>query len=260
MPCNVNVRPEANRRQVYFKLAPLLMLQQGWRIMMVVIVIAFSPFSAQAANNNAEDKTDASRYRQWQNSHSASFFVDSQVDFSGYDKILFFPATFDRMTLSEHSDNEVVRSWQKSSFKEMDTICAQFDKFAPLIFNRSDEFSSTHTGGLNVFALEFRILEFYPRGERVADAELDTVGQTYSDGTLGSIKVQAVLANAKTGALLAVTEDSLPLMSQSYLNNRTSHNLAWRTAFKNWLLGFEQDLTALKANKHRSSLSPIAQP
>ncbi|WP_339896831.1 hypothetical protein [uncultured Gilvimarinus sp.] len=239
-----------------YPLGRLLWQHLQW---LAAILVALACVShAEAAKE--DNKPDVSAYRQWQNSHSGSFFVDSQVDFSGYDKILFFPATFDRMTLSEHASNEVVLSWQKSSFKEMDAICAQFDSFAPVIFNRSDEFSPTHTGGLNVIALEFRITEFYPKSERVADAELDTVGQTFSDGSLGSIKIQAVLVNAKTGALLAVIEDLLPLQHQAYINNRTSQNLAWRTAFKSWLIGLEQDLSALKAGEHQDQLAPGAQP
>jgi len=253
MQCRKSLAPSGYHQRYRLR---LLALTNTPLLIALMLMACFS----QTIADDSGAASDAAAYRQWQGSHSGSFFLNSRVDFSDYDKILFFPATFDRMKLSEQASNAAVRSWQKSSFKQMDNICAQFDAFAPLIFKRSKSFSPTHTGGLNVLALEFRILEFHPASERAVDAELDTVGQTYSNGTLGSIRIQAVLANAKTGALLAVIEDHLALQQQAVANNRTSHNLAWRTAFKHWLLGFEQDLTALKNAQHHASLTPSTAP
>lgn len=181
------------------------------------------------------------------NSRFHAFVVKRNVDFSIYDEILFFPATFDRMKLSDEASTEMAVSWQKSSWKEMDRICEQFDMFARQLFKRNKEIRLTNRGGDNVYAVEFRIMEFMPTVVRNQEALLDTVGDSYIAGNLGVLGVRAVIANAKTGELLGVIEDAIQLSSShSMRHSRTSEMLIWRQAFKDWVKNLRGELEMLQ--------------
>lgn len=214
---------------------------------LIFVLTGTSPYVL--ASVDALPSTNPDHFFQWNKSSFDSFFVNGEADLSQYKKIVLFPATFDRLELSKHANHELVESWQRSSWSEMDRICNQFDVFAKRQFTSSPAISLTNQGADDVLALEFRLMEFLPTTTRYTDADRGTAADSYALGNLGAIKVQAVLANAKSGELIAVIEDNIPLNSDiAFLKeNRVAHNRIWRQAFKSWVNHLHDDLIALQS-------------
>lgn len=191
-----------------------------------------------------------------ENSHFDRFVVSDHKVFQQYNKVIFFPMQFDKFTIDANSQRELRNSWNDSSWNEMDAVCQQFDDFAKKIFDEREGFTPTKKGGDNVLAIEFRLMNFQPYAKRHKDAALDTVGTTSSNIGLGTITFQAVIANSKTGELLAVIEDGMEVDSsgvksentsfQIGTNNKTSQNRAWRSVFKRWVSLLHDDLGRLQ--------------
>ena len=180
-----------------------------------------------------------------ENSSFSRFFYDTSADFSRYDKAIFFPLTFDRMALTEHSDPEFRESWNKSSFEEMDEICQFFDDYIIKKFDDSDVLTLTRTGGPDVLAVEFRLKDFMPTSKRREDA-LDTVGQSTNRLGVGVLTFQAVLVESQSGRLVAVIEDGLEIKAGSYsVDDRVGRNLAWKRSFQRVITDFYRELDSL---------------
>lgn len=185
------------------------------------------------------------------------FVVNNSAAFKQFDKIIFFPVQFDKLKISHAADKKLAESWNKSNWDEMDAICQQFDDFAIKIFSERDGFTPTNRGGTDVLAIEFSLIEFMPYAKRYKDAGMDTVGSSSDSSGIGELTVRGVLANAKTGELVAVIEDTMQvnarsassgnLASQYDSTNRSAQNAAWRVVFRHWITDLHKELTQLKS-------------
>lgn len=199
-----------------------------------------------------------SNLQQMQDTRFDHFVIDPQADFSKYDKVIFFPTQFDKLTIDEGADNQLTNSWNASTWDEMDKICQFFDDFAQLTFAQKSGLEPTNRGGENVMAIEFRLINFMPYQRRYQDADRDTVALRGQRNGLGSITFQAVVANSKTGELLAVIEDGMELNPGNMLivkgdpnlqvdsASRMAQNVAWRKTFKRIANRLHEDLMRLK--------------
>lgn len=189
------------------------------------------------------------------------FVVSDPQKITGYNKVMLFPMQFDRLTISKGADKELFDSWMESDWKQMDYLCQQFDDLAKKIFSESKDFKPTTKGGEDVLAIEFRLIRFFPYAKPYHQMGMETVGTSTNFEGLGEVEIQAVLANAKTGELVAVIEDWVALTGGSYglmrrridnnadSNSRTAQNMAWRTAFREWNTNLYRELVALKAQE-----------
>ncbi len=160
------------------------------------------------------------------------FVINKGVDFSNFDQVIFFPMTFDRLTLSDKTSYKLVKNWNDSTWEEMDKICGFFDYFAKKKFKKKKLFGLTHRGGDNVLAVEVRLTEFTPKVSKDGAFASNTMMDESLD-SLGVIQYRAVVAHSQTGELIAVIEDGVEIASgQLMVNNRASQNLSWRAAFK----------------------------
>ncbi|WP_020207804.1 DUF3313 family protein [Gilvimarinus chinensis] len=204
-----------------------------------------SPESSKVAT--VMPATEVEHFALWGDSNFSTFFYDTRVDFSRYDKAIFFPMTFDRMALSNHSDEEFRASWNKSSFDEMDKICQFFDDYIEKKFSRSKVLESTRTGGPNVLAIEFRMKDFMPTSMRREDA-LGTVGQSNNNMGVGVLTFQAVLVESQSGNLVAVIEDGMEIKSSSYsVDDRVGRNLAWKRSFQRVVTDLHKDIEEMQS-------------
>jgi|GEM_PF-1201595 len=189
----------------------------------------------------------------WPNKHFDRFVVNNNVDFSRYNKVIFFPMQFDQLTLTAKTDAALVKNWNDSSWEEMDKICGFFDYFAEKKFKNKERFTLTRRGGADVLAIEFRLTEFTPRVSKDGSWDSDTVGDDYIK-TLGSMKYRAVIADSQTAELIAVIEDGIEIEPRTTaINNKTTQNRAWRTAFKRVL----NTLHAAMVDLHRDQLAEV---
>ena len=135
----------------------------------------------------------------WEKSGFVKFFVNQNVDFSKYNRIIVFPTTFDRLKIAEKATKNAAKSWMKSSFKQMDEYCNYFDYAAKRKFKKSSSFKLTNKGGDNVLAMEIRMMEILP------------LSVSKREPNVGVLKLQAVLVDSKTNELVAVIEDVVPV-------------------------------------------------
>lgn len=190
-------------------------------------------------------ETQVENFAQWEKSSFSTFFYDTTADFPSYDQVILFPMTFDRMELSKAGDIEFRDSWNQSSFEEMDKICQFFDDFVMKKFKASKRYQPTLTGGANVLAVEFRMMDFMPTSMRREDA-LGTVGQSNNAMGVGFLKFQAVLVESQTGRLVAVIEDGMNISSGTYsVDDKIGRNLAWRRSFRDIADQLHDDLAEL---------------
>ena len=191
-------------------------------------------------------------------SHFDRFVMPDPKVLSRYKKVIFFPMQFDRLTIDLSADPDLRNSWNESSWQEMDKICQYFDDFAQKIFTEREGFVPTQRGGNDVLAIEFRLMNFTPYGKRYKDNDAGTVATRSSDGGIGAVTVQAVIADSQSGELLAVIEDGMEVNAGNMLmikgdlalqvdsNNKASQNIAWRKVFKRWLEYLHDDMRRLQ--------------
>ena len=173
-----------------------------------------------------------------------------------FNKVILFATQFDKLKLAEESDKKLVRNWNDSTWKEMNAICQQLDDFAQKIFREEGEFVPVKQGGEDVLAIQFTLVNFMPYSQRYKDAGMDTVGAQSNNSGIGLVTIRGVLANAKSGELVAVIEDTMEVNSRTASmgnlanvydsNNKMAQNLAWRTAFRRFLGNLHNELTTLK--------------
>lgn len=146
----------------------------------------------------------------WEESGFEKFFVNQNVDFSKYNRIIVFPTTFDRLKIAEKAKKNAAESWMKSSFKQMDEYCNYFDYAAKRKFKKSSAFKLTNKGGNNVLAMEIRMMEILP------------LSVSKREPNVGVLKLQAVLVDSKNGELVAVIEDIVPV-NGNYVTSHISY-------------------------------------
>lgn len=140
----------------------------------------------------------------------SKFLFNENIDFTKYNRAIVFPTTFNRLKISEKTKANVAKAWMNSSFSEMDEYCNYFDNAAMRKFRKSSSFKLTNKGGDSVLAIEIRLMELLP---------LSTSKREPNVGILG---LQAVLADSKTGELVAFIEDVLPI-NGNYSSQRISY-------------------------------------
>lgn len=182
--------------------------------------------------------------------------VKNAQAFKQFNKVILFSTQFDKLTLAEGTDKKLAQNWNKSTWKEMDEICQHLDDFSQKIFREGDEFVPVKRGGDDVLAIQFTLISFMPYSQRHKDAGMDTVGAQSNNSGIGLITVRGVLANAKSGELVAVIEETLEVNSRTASmgnlasiqdsSNRAAQNLAWRTTFRHFLGNLHKELTTLK--------------
>lgn len=172
------------------------------------------------------------------------FVIQEGADFSQYDKVIFFPMTFDRLKLIRSKEFDVDRSWSEMNWKEIDAIAGYFDELAKNQFKRKELFQLTNTGGNDVLAIEFRMKQFRPLAHREGAMSDKTAGE-FGVSSFGSLTIEAVLANAKTGELVAVIEDGMDLADGMQRNIKPNQAMVWRKTFRKWLERLNSDLVAL---------------
>lgn len=184
------------------------------------------------------------------------FVVKNAEAFKQFNKVILFATQFDKLTLAEETDKKLAYNWNESTWKEMDAICQQLDDFSQKIFREEGEFVPVKRGGDDVLAIQFSLISFMPYSQRYKDAGMDTVGAQTNNAGIGLVTVRGILANAKSGELVAVIEETLEVNSRTASmgnlaniydsNNKAAQNLAWRTAFRRFLGNLHKELTTLK--------------
>lgn len=181
----------------------------------------------------------------------SKFLVENPSDFKKYNNVLIYATQFNNLKISPKTNIAIAKSWNKSSWKEMDEICQDMDVFAHKIFKASKDFTPQKKGSDNALALQIELLEFMPYKERYADADLGTVGTSSSIHGLGEVSFRAILANSKTGELVAVVEDTRQLLSAtasriSDANSKFAYNMVWRKTFNAFIEELHDDMLRLK--------------
>lgn len=184
------------------------------------------------------------------------FVVKNAQQLKQFNKVILFATQFDKLTLSEAANKKMANSWSDSTWKEMDAICQQLDDFAQKIFREGGEFVPVKQGGDDVLAIQFTLVNFMPYSERYKDAGMDTVGAQSNNAGVGLVTVRGILANAKSGELVAVLEETLEVNARTATmgnlagvydsNNKAAQTLAWRRTFRRFLGDLHKELMTLK--------------
>ncbi len=182
--------------------------------------------------------------------------VKNAEAFKQFNKVILFATQFDKLRIAEATDKRLAESWSDSTWKEMDRICQHMDDFAQKIFREGGEFTPTKQGGADVLAIQFNLVDYMPSSKRYKDSGLDTVGVQSNQSGIGVVTVRGTLANAKTGELVAMIEDTMEINARTatYGNLATMHDsdskaaqtIAWRNSFRRFLDNLHTELTHLK--------------
>jgi hypothetical protein len=182
--------------------------------------------------------------------------VKNAEAFRHFDKVILFATQFDKLKISAETNKKTAQSWNKSTWKEMDEICQHLDDFAHKKFRDGREFVPANRGGTDVLAIQFSLIDFMPYSNRHRDAGMGTVGISSSNSGIGQVTIRGVLANAKTGELVAIIENTLEINARNVSNgnlaamydgnSKAAHNLAWRSSFRRFLDSLHDELTRLK--------------
>lgn len=191
------------------------------------------------------------------------FLVNKPEAFKQFDKVILFATQFDKLTISAKADKKMAANWNDSNLKEMDAICQQLDDFAQKIFSDHGDFVPVTRGGEDVLAIQFSLIDFMPYAARYENSGASTVGAQTNNSGIGQITVRGVLANAKTGELVAVIEDTLEVNARNSSNgnlaamqdgnNKAAQNLAWRTTFRRFIDNLHAQLLTLKQGNIKQS-------
>lgn len=225
--------------------------------LVLLSVVLFSGCASQPINKTVNLKSiEASELTYVEAEKIDKVVVKNAQAFKQFNKVILFATQFDKLKLAEESDKKLVRNWNESTWKEMDEICQQLDDFAQKIFREEAEFVPVKQGGDDVLAIQFTLVSFMPYSQRYKDAGMDTVGAQSNNSGVGLVTIRGILANAKSGELVAVIEDTMEVNSRTASmgnlasihdsNNKAAQNLAWRTAFRRFLGNLHNELTTLK--------------
>ena len=213
--------------------------------------------ASQSVNKNISLKSiEASELTYIETEKIDKFVVKNAQAFKQFDKVILFATQFDKLKLSEKTDKQIALNWGDSTWAEMDVICQQMDDFAQKIFREGGEFVPVKRGGEDVLAIQFTLVGFMPYSQRYKDAGTDTVGVQTNNAGIGLVTVRGILANAKSGELVAIIEETLEVNSRTAnsgnlasiydSSNKAAQNLAWRTTFRQFLGHLHKELTRLK--------------
>jgi hypothetical protein len=224
---------------------------------MLLSAVLFSGCASQLENKSVNLKSIEDSELTYIDAEKIDKFVVKNADaFKQFNKVILFATQFDKLKLVEETDKKLAYNWSESTWKEMDEICQHLDDFSQKIFREEGEFVPVKRGGDDVLAIQFTLISFMPYTKRHKDAGMDTVGIQSNNSGIGLITVRGVLANSKSGELVAVIEETMEVNSRTASmgnlasiqdgSNKAAQNLAWRTAFRHFLGNFHKELTTLK--------------
>lgn len=224
---------------------------------LITIIVCFAGCTSQPATKSVAVKAiEESELGYIATEKIDKFVVKNAQAFKQFDQVILFATQFDKLRLAETTDKKIAQNWNKSTWEEMDQICQQLDDFSKKIFREKGEFIPVTRGGDNVLAIQFSLISFMPYTNRYKDAGMDTVGVQSNNAGVGLVTVRGILANAKSGELVAVIEETLEVNSRTAStgnlagiydsNSKAAQNLAWRTAFRHFLGNLHSELTTLK--------------
>ncbi|HCS64361.1 MAG TPA: hypothetical protein DIW64_09930 [Cellvibrio sp.] len=225
--------------------------------LLIVIGIFITGCSSQPVNKSfAINTIEESELGYIETKKIDKFVVKNAQQLKQFNKVILFATQFDKLTLSEAANKKMANSWSDSTWKEMDAICQQLDDFAQKIFREGGEFVPVKQGGDDVLAIQFTLVNFMPYSERYKDAGMDTVGAQSNNAGVGLVTVRGILANAKSGELVAVLEETLEVNARTATmgnlagvydsNNKAAQTLAWRRTFRRFLGDLHKELMTLK--------------
>lgn len=186
------------------------------------------------------------------------FIINNPHAFKQFKEVIVYSSQFDKLKISRSSDIALAKSWNASSWKEMDAICQHLDDVTRKVFRDRKEYAFAEKGAEDVLALQFTLIDFMPVSARYKDSGNDTVGASVSYAGIGVITVRGVLANAKTGEMVGLVEETLEVNAGTSSvgagsvafaqdsNNKSAQNLAWRKSFRSFVENFHDDLVRLK--------------
>lgn len=223
----------------------------------VIITLSFIGCTTQPASKNVTVKAiDGSEHSYIESEKIDRFLVEKPEAFKQFDKVIFFATQFDKLKISAKTEKKMAANWNDSNWKEMDEICQQLDDFAKKIFSDHGDFVPVTRGGDDVLAIQFSLIDFMPYTARYNDSGTSTVGVQTNNSGIGQITVRGILANAKTGELVAVIEDTLEVNARTSSNgnlaavqdgnNKAAQKLAWRTTFRRFIDNLHAELLTLK--------------
>lgn len=226
-------------------------------LLVLLITSLLAGCASQPAGEDIEVKTiEGSAHSYIESEKIDRFLVNKPEAFKQFDKVILFATQFDKLTISAKADKKMVANWNDSNWKEMDAICQQLDDFAKKIFSDHGDFVPVTRGGEDVLAIQFSLIDFMPYAARYKNSGAGTVGVQTNNSGIGQITVRGVLANAKTGELVAVIEDTLEVNARNSSNgnlaaaqdgnNKAAQNLAWRTTFRRFIDNLHAQLLILK--------------
>ncbi len=226
-------------------------------LLLMAIILCLAGCASQPASKNVSLKAiEDSDLAYVEAEKIDKFLVKNAHAFKQFDKVILFATQFDKLKLAEETDKKLARNWNESTWKEMDAICQQLDDFAKKIFREQGEFVPVNRGGDDVLAIQFTLISFMPYSQRYKDAGMDTVGTQTNNAGIGLVTVRGTLANAKSGELVAVVEETMEVNARASStgnlaaihdsSNKAAQNLAWRTAFRRFLGNLHDELTTLK--------------
>lgn len=201
---------------------------------------------------------DEKTYNYIEDMQSDKFIVNNPEAFKKFNKAIIFSSQFDKLTISMSADKGLAKSWNNSSWKEMDKICQNLDDFTKKIFRDRKEFVPTNKGGEDVLAIQFTLIDFMPSAARYKDAGRGSIGTETNHTGIGVVTIRGVLANAKTGELVGLVEETMEVNAGTASsgegsiafaqdsNSKAAHNMAWRKTFRLFLEKFHDDLVRLK--------------
>lgn len=185
--------------------------------------------------------------------------VKNAEAFKQFNKAILFATQFDKLRITEATDKRLAESWNDSNWKEMDEICQHMDDFAKKIFREGGEFVPVKQGGADVLAIQFNLVDYTPYSKRYKDSGGDTVGVQSNSSGIGLVTIRGTLANAKTGELVGMIEDTIEINARNTRygnlsamqdgNSKAAQNLAWRISFRRFLDNVHTELTRLKYAK-----------
>jgi len=196
------------------------------------------------------------------------FIINNPQAFKNFRKVIIYSSQFDKLNISASTDKDLAKSWLASDWKEMDAICQDLDDFTRKVFRDRKEYAFADRGAEDVLALQFTLIDFIPVSARYKDSGNDTVGVSTNHAGIGVITVRGVLANAKTGELVGLVEETLEVNSGTTStgagslafaqdsNTKSAQNLAWRKSFRTFVEKFYDDLVRLKY----ANVSPVDKP
>lgn len=226
-------------------------------VWVVVLPILLAGCASQPASKNIAVKTIEGTDHSYIESESIDrFLVEKPEAFKQFTKVILFATQFDKLKIAAETNKEIAASWNGSNWDEMDAICQQLDDFAKKIFREQGEFVPVTRGGEDVLAIQFSLISFMPYTKRYKNSGADTVAVQTNNSGIGQVTVRAILANAKTGELVAVVEDTLEVNSRTASNgnlaamqdgnSKAAQGLAWRTSFRRFLDNLHRELVNLK--------------